>query len=158
MIDYVTLLKGLGENLIILLSLPFIYHLSNSKLARRTIKKQGLLVGILFGLIAVMGMLFSVKIRPGVLMDGRIIVAIAGLFGGACSAIPAIIMILLCQFWIGGEWMLPGMGASISGAILGVLAHWGFKNKFEQIRSHHLLLLGFLLGARSEERRVGKEG
>lgn len=147
MIDYVTLLKGLGENLIILLSLPFIYHLSNSKLARRTIKKQGLLVGILFGLIAVMGMLFSVKIRPGVLMDGRIIVAIAGLFGGACSAIPAIIMILLCQFWIGGEWMLPGMGASISGAILGVLAHWGFKNKFEQIRSHHLLLLGFLLGA-----------
>ncbi len=130
----------------ILLPLPFIYHLSNSKFAHLTIKKQGLFVGVLSGVIAVTGMLLSVKIRPGVVMDGRIILAIAGLFGGACSALPALIITWLCQIRMEGVSALPSMGTSITGAILGVLAHQGFKDKFEQIRSHHLLLLGFLLG------------
>lgn len=140
----------------ILLSLAFVYHFSNSRLANLTTKQQCLFVGISSGAIAVTGMLLSIETIPGVMMSGRVIVAIAGLFGGICSALPAIIMISLWQIWSGGVWMLPAMGINITGGILGVLAHQRFKDRFEQIRFHHLLGLGLMLGVNDWVWNLGK--
>ncbi len=136
----------LGQNIALSLSLIFIYSLIRPYLKRSPPRVQTLPMGILFGLIAIIGMLISIQISPGVIIDGRVVVvALAGLFGGLESALIAGGAVGAYRLYLGGIGTLPGLGAIFTGAAIGVWVHWRWSNQVRYFSGWHFLLLGTAL-------------
>src|SRR5437667_8115493 len=60
-------------------------------------------LGLIFGIVIVLGMLDPVRIAPGVIVDGRsALMSLAGFVGGPLSAAVAAVLADGFRFWLGG--------------------------------------------------------
>jgi PAS domain S-box-containing protein len=84
--------------------------------------REGLVVGFLFGLTAILAMLVPTALLPGSLADGApIAVALAAPFGGFLAAIVAAVLAAAFRLWLGGASSLAGIAVILAAALIGVL-------------------------------------
>ena len=116
-----TFLIGIVNNITLLLVLGFLYSVSIRRWDIRTIKGQ-CIAGLLFGLVAVIGMVVPVQYSPGLIYDGRtILLGTVGLFGGGLAAAVAVVMTGLLRLWQGGVGQWAGVATILSSALFGLL-------------------------------------
>ena len=116
-----TFLIGIVNNITLLLVLGFLYSVSIRRWDIRTLKGQ-CIAGLLFGLMAVIGMVVPVQYSPGLIFDGRtILLGTVGLFGGGLAAAVAVVMTGLLRIWQGGVGQWAGVATILSSALFGLL-------------------------------------
>ena len=134
------------NNLSLLLALSICHSLVLQRWKPETLSYK-IITGLLFGGVAVAGMMNPFKFTEGIIFDGRSLVAsIAGLFGGPVTAA---IVVLIAGYYrifiIGGGGALMGICVLTSSSGIGVLYHyWKVKNP-GAIRPRHLYSLGILV-------------
>ncbi|MBE0675105.1 MAG: sensor histidine kinase [Bacteroidales bacterium] len=81
-----------------------------------------LMSGTLFGVVAIIGMINSVELQPGLIFDGRsIILAIAGIFGGPVTAVVSVVISAVYRIILGGTGTVMGVSVIIESALFGTL-------------------------------------
>ena len=116
-----TFLIGIVNNITLLLVLGFLYSVSIRRWDIKTFKGQ-CIAGLLFGLVAVIGMVVPVQYSPGLIYDGRsILLGMVGLFGGGLAAAVAVVMTGLLRLWQGGVGQWAGVATILSSALFGLL-------------------------------------
>ena len=86
-------------------------------------ENRQLVLGFLFGGVAMLGMANPFTLQPGVIFDGRtIVLAASGVVGGGIAAGVAAFMVALYRFEIGGSGTAVGITVAILSAALGALA------------------------------------
>jgi PAS domain S-box-containing protein len=103
-------------------------------------------IGLFFGLAAVMGMIDSIELAPGILFDERnVIVALAGVFAGPFSGLVAAIMIVLYRLSLGGIGMTAGIGATVTTCALGIGIYYFLRQKRYAVNPAFYTLIGLLV-------------
>lgn len=141
MIETQALITGLAINIALLLSLTLLYNLLRTYLPKGSPINNGIVYGVLFGGIAVLGMLMRLSILPGVVIDGRVVIAgLAGTFGGPLAGAVAGLIISGYRLLIGGVGTTAGIGAILTASCIGILLYirWGSHSRVY----HPLSLLG----------------
>ncbi|MDX9800518.1 MAG: LytS/YhcK type 5TM receptor domain-containing protein [Spirochaetia bacterium] len=88
-------------------------------------KREDVLAGLLFGIIAMTGMITTVYFAPGLFFDGRtIILVIAGLFGGPLPAFIAAVMSSVFRYYLGGAGAAAGILMIVESAFIGSLFYY----------------------------------
>ncbi|MBN2885307.1 MAG: EAL domain-containing protein [Chromatiaceae bacterium] len=135
-----TILVGLIQNTTLLLTLAVTYSLVIARLPRERYSTESL-NGLLFGGVALVGMLMPVTLMPGLIFDGRtVILSLAGLFGGLPAAAIAALITGLYRLWLGGPGVVMGVGTIVTAATLGVLFHLAWRAGRFRIRPWSLIL------------------
>lgn len=102
--------------------------------------------GILYGAVAIVGMLTPLSFAPGVFYDGRsIILSLAGLFGGAPVAAIAAVMAGAYRALLGGVGAYTGIATIVSSALIGVGLRRLRRGRIAGLRSPQLLAFGVLV-------------
>jgi two-component system, cell cycle sensor histidine kinase and response regulator CckA len=132
-------------NLSLLVSLSIISGFIENRLSRQTRQGQ-LLQGLLFGLVAVIGMLRPLDLAPGLIFDGRsIMVSLCAFFFGPWAALAAIIPTTVCRIGLGGTGMIMGVLVILSSAAIGLLAHSRFNPNSQPPSMGRLYLFGLVV-------------
>ncbi len=115
---------SLIQNIALLVALSFVHSL----LVRRMQQNRGaytLISGLLFGGVALVGMMTPVVLQPGLIFDGRsIILAVAGFVCGPLTAFVAAAMTVAYRIWLGGVGAPMGVAVIIGAASIGVAWHY----------------------------------
>ena len=108
-------------NISLILSMMSLYILSKHMI-RVNKYLMSILLGVIFGAVAVGGMMFPVNYAQGIIYDGRhVVLAIAGLFGGALTVSIAAFIALIYRFAMGGGGIWAGMTTIVVSSLLGIL-------------------------------------
>jgi PAS domain S-box-containing protein len=82
---------------------------------------QQIVAGLVFGIAAVLAMLDPIHVQPGVFVDTRsVVIAVAGLFGGALAALVATVLACTFRGWLGGAGMPVALAGLAGVALVGV--------------------------------------
>lgn len=136
----------LGENTALLIALTFLNSFAHRKLAGFTLESRSILLGFLFGAIAIIGMQIPVTITEGVIIDGRtVIVMLAGVFGGWITGVVSALCVLLYRLYLGGIGTGAGIGAILTAMAVGIAfaMHWQIRPA--RIRVVHLLAMSAVM-------------
>ncbi|ADC61644.1 response regulator [Allochromatium vinosum] len=118
-----SVLAGLIHNATLLLALVAAYSLFIARFPRERLAVR-LFNGLVFGLVALIGMLYPLTLMPELIFDGRtVVVGLAGLFGGAPTAAVAAVIAAAYRVWMGGPGVYMGVGTILTAAVLGSLFH-----------------------------------
>ena len=102
-----------------------------------------LLQGILFGGLAVPGMLRPMELGPGLALDSRsIMVGLCALFFGPSAAVAAMVIAVTCGIGLGGEGMLTGFLVILSSGGMGLMVRFRVKPEEEPLSARSLYLFG----------------
>jgi len=138
---------GLVHNIALLVSLSIVHGLIMRRWKQGSITYQ-VLSGLLFGSVALVGMMTPLRLMPGIIFDGRsIILSIAGLFGGPVTATISAAMAAGYRIWIGGSGAVMGVSVIAESACLGVAYHYLRRRRPETVRPRNLLGFGLLVHA-----------
>jgi len=78
---------SLWKNIALLSVAVFVYGRFLSSLLRFTDRTRSGIIGLLFGILAILGMFMPVQVAPGVIVDSRVILTgLAGYFAGGPAA------------------------------------------------------------------------
>jgi PAS domain S-box-containing protein len=136
---------SLIQNIALLVALTFVHSLLVRRLSRRGLIFT-LVTGLLFGGVALLGMLTPVVFQPGLIFDGRsIILAVAGLFGGPLSATVAALPAVAYRWWLGGVGASMGVAVIIGATGIGVAWHYLRKRHEWAVSPAGLYLFGLLV-------------
>jgi signal transduction histidine kinase len=151
MIDIPTLIRGLGQNVALVLSLAFIYSRILPYLKSLSSMQKNLVIGFIFGITAIFGIMLHIEIAQGITIDGRfIVVAISGLLGGPVSALISGILASVYRIMFqplpsnmdGIYAAMIAVGIIMTSALIGTLFHKYSKNQLHQIKPKLALMLG----------------
>ena len=136
---------ALIQNIALLVALTFVHGL-----LIRHVRKQGtgyaILSGLLFGSVALVGMMTPVVLQPGLIFDGRsIVMTVAGMFGGPIAAGIAAGMAAGYRYWLGGVGATPGMAVVIGSAVIGVIGYYLRRKQPRVVSLAGLYLFGLLV-------------
>jgi len=122
---------ALINNIALIVSLSIFY----SFIIRRWKYASGasqVLCGLLFGAVAVVGMINPLVFAPGLIFDGRsIIISAAGFTGGWISALIAAAMAVFYRVWLGGPGAVMGISVITGSALIGV-AYYYIRKRYPQ--------------------------
>ena len=129
---------SLLNNITLLLALGFLYSLCAARWGDWRTQRGRVVAGVLFGAVAMAGMIFPLYYSPGLTFDGRtILLGIVGLFGGWHTAAIAAVMTGALRIWQGGVGQWAGLATILSSAALGILFNhlrdqysWELDSKF----------------------------
>jgi len=140
-----TIFLEIFHNIALVLVMSVVYSFLYRNFAVRSMKYQ-VLSGILYGLIAVIGMTLPFHLMPGIIFDGRsIVLSIAGFFGGPVSAAVSAVIAGLFRIRIGGGGSIMGVSVIASSALIGT-AFFYLRKSFPAVtRIPYLLLFGILV-------------
>lgn len=140
-----TFLTGFLNNITLLLALGFLYSFLITHLTIAVFKGKSAL-GLLFGIVAAIGMLYPVRYAPGIIFDGRtILLSIVGFFGGALSASIAVMITGILRIWQGGSGVWMGLASILSSAAIGVIFHRSRSQFFWLTNAFPLYVFGFIV-------------
>jgi len=123
--DYEGLLLNIALLITVSLLYGYFYGFMNFSCRRNRV-----IIGFSFGLIAILVMLVPVQPRPGVIYDARsIVISLVGLFSGGLAVIVAGAMAALFRIWLGGIGVFASISTIVASALIGVIAHRNFKSK-----------------------------
>ena len=132
---------SLIQNAALLLALTAIYGLLTRVRKGREVLTE-ILAGLLFGGVAVAGMLMPFKFASGIIYDGRsIVIAMAGLFGGWGTAAVSMVVAGSYRAYLGGPGLWAGLATIISCAMVGLAFRRAYGNQPERLSI--LSLYGF---------------
>ncbi|MAL01475.1 MAG: hypothetical protein CL536_04930 [Alcaligenaceae bacterium] len=148
------LLIDLIYNISLLLSLMVFYQVVVSRNKREKVSRK-VILGVLLGAVAVVGMLAPLEYGEGIIFDGRsIVLFIAGLFGGPVSAGVSALLVGAYRVWLGGAGMPVGVATIVMSAGIGVIFYY-FRQRYGSLTAiqafgaglavHLFMLLLFLL-------------
>ena len=130
-------------NAALLIILSTLYGLLNLIQKRPRLKK--LLTGVLFGIIAILGMFAPLRLPDGIIYDGRsIILTLAGLFGGGRAALIAAAMAGGYRLSLGGTGVWAGIATIAACSLVGLFFRRRYKNHPEQMSLGMLYLVGVI--------------
>jgi PAS domain S-box-containing protein len=116
------MLINLINNIAFLVALVAAGQIVISRFHKNPLNRQ-VLLGLLFGGVAVLGMANPLNFSPGVIFDGRsIVLSVAGVVGGGVTAVIAAGIAALYRFQLGGSGAMVGIMVVLMSALLGVLA------------------------------------
>lgn len=140
-----TFFIGIVNNITLLLVLGFLYSVSIRRWDIKTVKGQ-LIAGLLFGIVAMIGMVLPVQYSPGLIFDGRtILLGTVGLFGGGLAAAVAAGLTGLLRIWQGGVGLWMGLATIGSAAGIGAMLHIWQPKFFCVARAFPLYVFGLLI-------------
>jgi len=139
------MLADLISSITLLLSLSLVYSL----VVRHFYKQETILKvlsGILFGGIAILGMVFTIEISSGVITDFRtVVLSVAALFGGPVVAIISVALAGGFRLFLGGAGALVGLDIVIVSACIGLAYRYGVQKGWAKINVQHLFVFGLLV-------------
>ncbi len=104
------------------------------------------LQGILFGGIAVIGMLRPLNMGPGLIFDGRsVVISLCGLFFGPVSASVAFVMTVSLRVLQGGAGAFTGILVIVSSTIIGLFFYFRTTMRNKEVSALNLLGIGILV-------------
>lgn len=139
------IILGLIHNIALLVSLilvqQFLYRVwRGGELSRQ------LVAGLVYGVIAIAGIMTAVKVAPGVVFDGRsIVLGIAGLFGGPVPAVIAAAITGAYRLSLGGAGAMMGVMVIITSTAIGLFFHQIRRRHPSFDRPRNLWLIGVLI-------------
>ena len=135
------MLINLINNIAFLVALVAAGQLVISRFQKYTLNRQ-LLLGLLFGGVALLGMANPVNFSPGVFFDGRsIVLTAAGVVGGGMTAAIAAGVAALYRYQLGGIGAPIGIMIILLSAFLGALARqWWLRRSSQPLPIHYLAL------------------
>ncbi len=129
--------------LIIALSILYSFIIRRWKYESRTGQA---ISGLLFGAVALVGMMNPFIISPGLIFDGRsIIISIAGFIGGWVTALIAALMGILYRIWLGGPGAIMGVSVIASSAAVGIAYHYIRRRRPQMVTPLHLIGFGIIV-------------
>lgn len=135
---------SLTQNAALLVSLSVIYGLL-SRIRSKNINLYKILVGLLFGVIAIAGMNVPVEYGSGIIYDGRsVVLVLSGFFGGGLTSVITIIMTSLFRIYLGGTGTLAGISTIVSCAMVGLVSRRIFKQDPDKISLLNLWIMGIV--------------
>lgn len=135
------------HNLTLLVTFNLIYMLIIRRWKPGSLLAQGL-SGLLFGVVAVLGMMMPLRLMPGIIFDGRsIIISIAGLFGGPLMAGIAALICGAYRFYLGGAGAWVGISVIAEAAIVGSAYHYWSRRNPQALRPLFLFVFGVFVHA-----------
>lgn len=118
-----TIITGLVYNVALLIILSIIYNIFLAHL-ETSVKRNGLITGVIIGLIGIALMLTPVKLIPGVFFDTRsILIGVTAVFFGFIPTVIAVVPIIALRIIIGGSGVTMGVLVTLSSAGIGLLWH-----------------------------------
>ena len=142
-----SVLGGLIHNATLLLTLAAAYSLFIVRLPRERLSVQ-LLNGLVFGVVALIGMVYPVTLMPGLIFDGRtVVVGLAGVFGGVPAAAVSAVIAAGYRIWLGGPAVYMGVGTILTAAVLGSAFHAQRRSGRLSVNVWTLALFGLLVHA-----------
>jgi LytS/YehU family sensor histidine kinase len=113
---------------------------------QKDLRNRQILLGLLFGGVALLGMLNPVNYSPGVIFDGRsIVLSVAGVVGGGLAAAIAAVMAAIFRYQLGGNGATVGILVVLLSALLGVLARQWWLRRNILPKSIDFLALGLVV-------------
>jgi len=134
-------------NLSILVSLIIISAFLNSRIHFSTVPGK-ILQGLLFGAVAVIGMMQPFTLQEGLIFDGRsIILSIGALFYGPLSGVIAALMAGIYRTILGGPGALMGSLVILSSFLIGGVAHGLYRRGQFSLSNLHIYIFGVIVSA-----------
>ncbi len=139
------MLINLINNIAFLVALVAAGQLVLSRFHKPSLNRQ-VLLGILFGGVALLGMMNPVNFAPGVIFDGRsIVLSVAGVVGGGVAAAIAAGFAAIYRYQLGGVGAPVGVAVVLLSAVLGVLARQWWQRRSAPPHPGHYLALGVVV-------------
>lgn len=133
-------------NLALLVALSVVSGFMEQHWPRRQTRLGIVAQGILFGTVAVFGMLRPLYLDSGLFFDGRsVMVSLCALFYGPVAAVTASLITIACRIWMGGPGAIMGVLVILTSATIGVFAHIRFRNNPKAWTVGHLYLFGIVV-------------
>ena len=134
-------------NLSVLVALSVLSGFIDSRYDRNTSLGKTL-QGILFGIVAIIGMLYPFILEKGIIFDGRsIVISLCTLFFGPIPGLISSILAVIFRIYIGGGGILTGTLVITASFLIGYLFHINkIKRKFISTKVD-LYSFGFLVSA-----------
>lgn len=114
-------------NLALLVALSVISGFIDKRWPRDT--RLGVVMqGIVFGAVAVLGMLRPLTLESGLIFDGRsVMLSLCALFFGPWTAALSCAIVLACRVALGGVGLIMGICVILSSSLIGLAAYYRFK-------------------------------
>ncbi|WP_370269216.1 diguanylate cyclase [Nioella sp.] len=110
---------------------------------------KSMLIGMVFGVIAILAMVNPINLADGIILDARaVIVGLASAFGGLPATIVSGLLVGQFRMYLGGSGAVPGAVGILLSAGLGFAWHWFILSK-SPVTIRQLLGLGALLSLHS---------
>jgi len=139
------LLEELTNNAAPLLALVILHSLLSERV-RRNERWAEMLMGLLFGATAVVGMAFPFTLQSGLFFDGRsVVLALGGFFGGPVVALIAAAIAAAYRIWLGGAGIWMGLGVIATSAAIGTAGFRLRQSGRLRPRSLSYLALGLIV-------------
>ena len=136
---------NLINNIAFLIALVMAGQIVIDRFPQKTLIRQ-VLLGSLFGGVALLGMANPVNFLPGVFFDGRsIVLVVAGVVGGGVAAAIAAGMAAIYRYQLGGIGAPVGIFVVLLPALLGVLAQRWWQKRNQPPRLIEYLGLGLVV-------------
>ena len=140
-----TIFTDLISNVALLLALSILYSFLTRIWKKGEIRGQ-ILTGILFGGVAVVGMILPFRYGSGIIFDGRsIVMSMAGLFGGPVTAAISTLVAGSYRLGLGGTGAFTGFFVIFTSAALGVGYHYLRRKNPAVIKPLYLLVFGVIV-------------
>jgi len=137
--------RDLILNVAILLALSQLYSILLRNFQSDTWVRK-IVVGMLFGVIAIVGMYMPFTYREGIIFDGRsAILSMAGYFGGWLTAGVSALISIGYRLFLGGSGTLPGVGFMLTSTLFGVGLHYVCEKYPRFSRPAYIYGFGILL-------------
>lgn len=134
-------------NLFALLSLSVISNFIDQKFDSKTIKGQ-ISQGLLFGIIAVIGMSYPFVFSEGIIFDGRsIVISLATLFFGYISGLISSLFAVTYRIYLGGEGAFVGVLVILLSFLLGSYFYKKVAQNKIQLSNSNLYLFGLIVSS-----------
>ncbi len=109
------------HNITLLITLVLVYSLLLRFLSKGSRGLQ-LFSGLLFGLIAIVGMMTAAELKEGVFFDGRsVVLSVGAFFGGPLTAVISMLIAGIYRTMVGGEGLFVGLLSIFGSSVLGTV-------------------------------------
>ncbi|HRN26275.1 MAG: PAS domain S-box protein [Ignavibacteriaceae bacterium] len=133
-------------NLAVLVALSVLSGFINTRFSKTTLTGK-ILQGLLFGLTAIIGMLYPFNFAEGIIFDGRsIVISLCALFFGPLSGLIAAIMAAGYRLSIGGGGTIMGVLVILSSFLIGYFFHiYRSKKTGNKIYAWEFYIMGIIV-------------
>jgi len=136
---------NLINNIAFLIALAAIGQIVFARFQKGSRSRQ-VLLGVVFGCVALLGMVNPVNFAPGLIFDGRsIVLSVAGVVGGGLAAAIAASLAAAYRWQLGGIGAPVGVSIILLSALFGVLARQLWSRRAEPPSPLHYLALGVMV-------------
>jgi diguanylate cyclase (GGDEF)-like protein len=143
----IDMIISISNNIFILLSIVFLYTLSNYELYKHKRIKQ-VVTGIVVGFLTLFLMTNPMVFEEGIVFDTRtILIPISGVFFGPITTIIASIIAIAYRVNLGGVGMMVGISTIVISAVIGILWRYIFRRHKFKNKYLEYYILGFTSNA-----------